>query len=159
MPSVSCVRSFDPMEKLGWGPADSEIRRQAQQLARKQAEEDAALENEYNMTTFAPLPQITRATDIASKAADLVGGDRDRQHGAKADNFGRIAAVWNAWLSIRKEQGSPLDAHDVGCMMAMMKLARTQSGAHNEDDYVDSCGYSACAGEIAGARARDTAQG
>lgn len=90
-----------------------------------------------------------RAVDIAGKAASLVGGDRDRQHGAKHDNFCRIAGVWNAWLSIRKESSAPLDAHDVGCMMALMKLARTQSGALNIDDYVDACGYAACAGEVA----------
>jgi len=99
-------------------------------------------------TTFGPLPETMRAADIASKAAELVGGDRDRQHGAKEDNFARIATVWNAWLAIRKVEG-PLDAHDVGCMMAMMKLARTQSGAVNVDDYVDAAGYAACAGEVA----------
>lgn len=90
-----------------------------------------------------------RAVDIAGKAASLVGGDRDRQHGAKHDNFRRIAGVWNAWLAIRKDPSAPLDAHDVGCMMALMKLARTQSGALNVDDYVDACGYAACAGEVA----------
>ena len=57
--------------------------------------------------------------------------------------------MWNAWLAIRKDPSAPLDAHDVGCMMALMKLARTQSGALNVDDYVDACGYAACAGEVA----------
>lgn len=90
-----------------------------------------------------------RATDIAAKASELVGGDRDRQHGAKHDNFNRIAGMWNAWLAIRKEPAAPLTAHDVGILMALMKLARTQSGAVNLDDYVDACGYSACAGEVA----------
>ena len=94
-------------------------------------------------------PSITRATDLAQTAANLVGGDRDRKHGQKRDNFTRIAAVWNAWLDIRKDKGAPLDAHDVGCMMAMMKLARTQSGKLNLDDYIDAAGYAACAGEVA----------
>jgi hypothetical protein len=78
-----------------------------------------------------------------------VGGDRDRQHGAKKDNFDRIAAMWNAWLSIRKDQSAPLAAHDVAMMMVVMKLARTQSGSFNIDDYVDACGYASCAGEVA----------
>lgn len=90
-----------------------------------------------------------RATEIAAKAADLVGGDRDRQHGAKEDNFHRIATGWNAWLRIRRDPAAPLTAHDVGAMMVLMKLARTQSGALNMDDYVDACGYAACAGEVA----------
>lgn len=89
------------------------------------------------------------AGEIALKAAELVSGDRDRQHGAKADNFGRIASVWNAYLKIRRDPGSDLSPVDVGHMMVLMKLARTQSGALNLDDYIDMCGYGACAGEIA----------
>lgn len=115
-----------------------------------------AVDLEIAETTFGPIEDYAqadatprRATDIAGRAATLVGGDRDRQHGAKHDNFSRIASVWNAWLAIRKDPAEPLTAHDVGCMMAMMKLARTQSGALNVDDYVDACGYAACAGEVA----------
>lgn len=110
-------------------------------------------DDETAATAFAPLERITpaptRATDIAARASDLVGGDRDRQHGAKRDNFGRIATAWNAWLNIRKDPAAPLDAHDVGVMMVFMKMARTQSGAMNIDDYVDAAGYAACAGEVA----------
>lgn len=90
-----------------------------------------------------------RATEIAGRAADLVGGDRDRQHGQKHDNFTRIATMWNAWLQTRKDPAETLGAHDVGIMMVLMKLARTQSGSLNVDDYVDACGYAACAGEVA----------
>jgi hypothetical protein len=90
-----------------------------------------------------------KAHEIASLAANLVGGDRDRQHGQKRDNFQRIAAVWNAYLQIRRDPAAPLGPVDVGHMMVLMKVARTQSGAVNPDDYVDAAGYSACAGEIA----------
>lgn len=90
-----------------------------------------------------------KAADFATKAADLVGGDRERQHGAKRDNFERIADMWNAWMRVRKDWGDNLTAHDVGIMMALLKIARTQSGAMNMDDYVDCIGYMACAGEIA----------
>ena len=34
-------------------------------------------------------------------------------------------------------------------MMVLLKLARIKNGKFNEDDYVDMCGYSALAGEIA----------
>ena len=60
--------------------------------------------------------------------------------------------MWNAWLAIRRDPDAPLDAHDVAQMLALMKMARTQSGMFNIDDYVDQCGYSACAGEVAQAR-------
>lgn len=92
---------------------------------------------------------LMRATEIAGRASDLVGGDRDRQHGAKHDNFARIATMWNAWLQTRRYPAKPLSAHDVGIMMALMKAARTQSGSLNIDDYVDGAGYLACAGEVA----------
>lgn len=90
-----------------------------------------------------------KASAIAQKAADLVGGDRDRQHGDKRDNFDRIADLWNSWLRIRNHWTDELTAHDVGVMMALLKVARTQSGEHNEDNYIDAAGYFACAGEIA----------
>ena len=94
------------------------------------------------------------AGSIARDAAELVSGDRDRQHGNKVDNWGRIAAIWNAYLfEIRRHPGYPLDAVDVGHMMVLMKIARTQSGAFNLDDYIDAAGYAACAGEIAAAAA------
>ena len=37
-------------------------------------------------------------------------------------------------------------------MMALLKIARTQSGAMNDDDAIDAIGYIACAGEIASTR-------
>lgn len=101
-------------------------------------------------TSNAGVLPAMRATEIAGRAADLVGGDRDRQHGQKHDNFSRIANMWNAWLRTRRDPAAPLDAHDVGVMMTVMKLARTQSGNFNIDDYVDACGYAACAGEVSG---------
>lgn len=122
------------------------------EIDRLQCEIDARTRDDRRNGIFIPDQKTAdprRAVDIADQAASLVGGDRDRQHGAKHDNFRRIAGVWNAWLAIRKEPAAPLDAHDVGCMMALMKLARTQSGALNVDDYVDACGYAACAGEVA----------
>lgn len=91
-----------------------------------------------------------RATEICTKAAELVGGDRDRQHGAKLDNFERIAIMWNAWMSVRRDLAAPLDAHDVAQMMSLLKKARTQSGEFNIDDYVDDVGYTSCAGEVRG---------
>lgn len=95
-----------------------------------------------------PTP-VKSARDIATRAASLVGGDRERDHGKKADNFNRIAKMWQTYLDIRRHPSAPLDAVDVGHMMSIMKVARTQSGALNVDDYVDGAGYMACAGEVA----------
>ncbi len=99
------------------------------------------------------MTKTMKAHEIAAKAAELVAGDRDRQHGQKKDNFDRIAKLWEAYLSIRRDWSKPLGPIDVGHMMVLMKIARTQSGAVNPDDYVDAAGYAACAGEIATAEA------
>lgn len=90
-----------------------------------------------------------RASDVASKAAGLVGGDREAQHGSKERNFANIAALWNGYLAVRRDPAVPLTPLDVGHMMVMLKVARTQLGSNNPDDWVDMCGYAACAGEIA----------
>lgn len=112
-------------------------------------DESDSCNNTRNKVVDTGVISMKAATGIAAQAADLVGGDRDRQHGRKLDNFSRIARLWQGWLSIRKDPAAPLEAHDVGIMMVLMKLARTQSGSLNIDDYVDACGYAACAGEIA----------
>lgn len=90
------------------------------------------------------------AVNLIEKAASLVGGDRAQTHGDKHRNFANIAGLWNAYLQAKG--GLPIDAADVGHMMALMKIARTQSGALNDDDAIDAIGYIACAGEIASTR-------
>ena len=100
-----------------------------------------------------------KAEDIAKKAADLVGGDRQQQHGDKTANHAAIAALWNGIIEARKANGKtgPLDALDVANMMEALKIARRYSGKHNDDDYVDAAGYAAVAGEIACSAALDEA--
>jgi hypothetical protein len=89
-----------------------------------------------------------KATDIATKAAELIGGDREQTHGTKQENFANIARLWNAWFQMR----GPVDltGADVAKLMALLKLARMESGNFNPDDAVDACGYAAIAGELGG---------
>ncbi len=90
------------------------------------------------------------AKEIATRAAELVGGERNRTHGECKGNHQRIAALWNAYLSAL-HPGMPLilQPQHVACMMVLLKIARTTFGAHNADDYVDAVGYAAIAGDIA----------
>ena len=113
------------------------------------------MSNAENTEANAPRTTQPSANDILLAARTLVTGPRDRQHGAKKDNFDRIAALWNAWLGIRKDPSQPLSAHDVGQMMSLLKKARTQSGDFNVDDYVDDAGYTGCAGECCAASSQD----
>lgn len=97
-----------------------------------------------------------KAAEILTRAAELVGGDREATHGDKTKNHAAIAAVWNGLLTARRtwRGDTPLDAEDVAKLMVGLKLARTYGGAYNPDDYVDGAGYFGCAGEI---RARQEA--
>ena len=92
------------------------------------------------------------AAEIATKAASLVSGERESQHGDKRSNFANIAALWNPWLEMRfaERGGMPanLTGADVAKMMALLKIARMESGNHNYDDFTDACGYAAIAGEL-----------
>lgn len=89
------------------------------------------------------------AGNICRMAADLVSGDRARQHGDKGENFAKTARLWQAYLDTRRDPKAPLSAVDVANLMVMHKLARTQSGSFNPDDFVDIAGYAGCGGEIA----------
>lgn len=87
------------------------------------------------------------AEQIALRAAELVGGDRQKTHGDKVENHQNIADLWNAYLGGRINP--PLSPRDVALLMALLKIARTKIGDHNLDDYTDLAGYAAVAGEIA----------
>jgi hypothetical protein len=90
-----------------------------------------------------------KASEIATAAAGLVGGDRELTHGNKTDNHQRIADMWNGALrGMGKATKHPLDAHDVACLMEILKVARRYAGAFNIDDYIDGSGYAAVAGDI-----------
>ncbi len=75
-------------------------------------------------------------------AASLISGDRAKKHGDAQENHDKIAKLWSAYL------GNTINAHDVACLMILLKVARTQSGETNPDDYVDVAGYAAIAGEL-----------
>lgn len=94
-------------------------------------------------------PLALAAGDVLGRALALVTGDRAAQHGDKMDNMANIARLAQAWLDIRADPGAPLSAVDAAVMMILVKLARTQSGAFNPDDWIDAAGYCAVGGEVA----------
>lgn len=94
--------------------------------------------------------EITKAAQIAKRAAELVSGDRAQQNGDMFRTHSNIAAMWNTILiAAGKEPARLIDAHDVANMMEGMKIVRRYGGRFNIDDYIDGAGYASCAGEIA----------
>ncbi len=90
-----------------------------------------------------------KASEICEHAAEMVAGSRAKTHGDKVENHANIAALWNAYLAIRRDPSSGLTALDAAHMMALLKIARTQAGVLNMDDYQDLAGYAGVSGEIA----------
>ena len=83
-----------------------------------------------------------KALETLKVAASLISGDRAKKHGDMFHSHDLIAKLWSAYL------GDTVNAHDVACLMALLKIARTQCGEINPDDYIDICGYAAIAGEL-----------
>ena len=88
---------------------------------------------------------MTIATDALKKAYELVGGDRANTHGDKLRNHENIARLQNAFRYNRPNPAAPLTASETALMMCLLKIARTQLGKHNPDDFIDLMGYGAVA--------------
>lgn len=81
--------------------------------------------------------------ECLEQAIGCVCQDRENDYGSPENSFEEIAKLWTAYLDRQ------ISSHDVGMMMALMKIARLKSGRFKEDSYIDAAGYIACASEIA----------
>tara|TARA_R110000803_G_scaffold184270_1_gene246615 strand:+ start:81 stop:347 length:267 start_codon:yes stop_codon:yes gene_type:complete len=79
--------------------------------------------------------------EVLDTAKKYVTKDRAADHGDMEDNFRTIANYWSIHLGIE------VSAVDVGVMMSLLKVARIKSNPAHEDNYIDGCGYLACAAE------------
>jgi len=88
-------------------------------------------------------------TEILEQTKLLVNKSREVSHGDKVKNHENIARLWTGYIQNKTNLKISILPEDVANLMVLLKVARTQSGKHNVDDYIDACGYSAIAGEIA----------
>ena len=91
---------------------------------------------------------MLKAKDILNKTLDLVTGSRSKQNGDIETNHNNIARLWTAYLT-NKGIVSKLTPLDVAIMMSLLKIARSQGGKYNVDDFIDLVGYGSIAGELA----------
>ena len=91
-------------------------------------------------------------TEILENTKKLVSESRHDKHGDKIINHENISRLWTSYLQNKFKLNLVLLPEDVACLMTLLKLARTQAGKFNLDDYIDACGYAAIAGEIANKR-------
>ena len=57
--------------------------------------------------------------------------------------------MWSGYLQNKTQLKINLLPEDVANLMILLKVARSQAGEHNVDDFIDTCGYASIAGEIA----------
>lgn len=103
---------------------------------------------------------VSRA-DILDSAKAIVTGEREKQYGKPEDNFAAVAQMWEVYLSsqcVGEGADVRIAPEDVAMMMVLLKVGRLMTGDYLADNYVDICGYVACAGEIAGKGATASVQ-
>jgi hypothetical protein len=81
-------------------------------------------------------------SELLSKAAEIISGERNERYGSAQENFGYIAEFWSIYLKTK------IDPVDVVWMMILMKAARAINDKKYIDNYIDSAGYSALGGEL-----------
>jgi hypothetical protein len=87
------------------------------------------------------MKNVTRS-EILDTAKEYVTKDRAAQHGDMESNLTNIAKLWSVFLEV------PIEPHQVGVCMTLLKIARIKSTPENADHWEDSCGYMACGGEL-----------
>lgn len=87
------------------------------------------------------MTKITRS-EILNTAKEYVTKDRAATHGDMENNFEMIAELWGIYLGVE------VYSADVAAMMTLLKIARSKSNPMHLDNWIDSCGYMACGGEI-----------
>jgi hypothetical protein len=86
---------------------------------------------------------------ILAEATRITKGDRQRDYGHPIINHERIAALWNAYLSVRRNPAAPIDHRDAGFMMMLTKIAR-HANSPKRDNLVDIAGYARCLAQMEG---------
>ena len=85
-------------------------------------------------------------------AESCVNGGREQDYGTPEDNFQVIGEFWDVYVNkacMEPDGRVHFSPHDVAIMLSLMKHGRISSGKIKDDNYIDACGYLACAAEIA----------
>jgi len=90
--------------------------------------------------------------EILDKVKKIVSSDRAKQNGDMVENHENISRLWTSYLQNKTKLNINILPEDVANLMVLLKIARSQGGAFNIDDFVDMTGYSAIAGHITSKR-------
>ena len=85
-----------------------------------------------------------RGRTICEDALKTINGERLDQYNHPENSFGKIAALWSAYLGIEVTPTMTAD------MMCLLKIAREFCGKGKRDNAVDLIGYAALAARMRG---------
>jgi len=85
--------------------------------------------------------------NVCEEACSLMCGERQKDYGPPAEDWGRAAKMISGLLA--KKLKADLTASDVGKLMVCIKLSR-ESNKHTRDNLVDVCGYALGVSQIEG---------
>ena len=89
-------------------------------------------------------PKKSQTALMLEDGAKLVDGDRNKQHGARHQNFSLIAKFWEVLFDI------PIPAWKVARAMELVKISRDMNGSPSPDNALDGAVYSAMSWELRG---------
>lgn len=101
---------------------------------------------------------MTVRGELLADAKEAIEGDRNKDYGSAAANFGRTAALWNAWTETYDGEAGdnqPYTPSDVAVFMILVKVARLAESS-KRDTWQDIAGYAACGYETARAEVPDS---
>lgn len=103
-------------------------------------------ELEHEVPTAITRKVRQRSTTLTT-AEELINGERAATYGDPAENFGRIAQLWNAQFG--HKLSAKFTASDVALALVHLKLSRLAVTPDHADSWVDGCGYLALGSELA----------
>ena len=116
-------------------PAD--LHKSSQGITVEKAKMDCQNEGPFN-------PATPQAQDVLDEARSIVTGARRQTHGEAERSFQKIARGWSEILGVE------VAPFKVALCMDWLKTVRAVDGdSAHRDHFVDKCGYSALAGELA----------
>ena len=86
------------------------------------------------------------ALDLLNRAGNLITGSRKKKHGDFFENHKNISRMWSAYLA--NQLSKPLTPIQVLNMMALLKVARKETGEFDIDNTLDAIGYLALSGQL-----------
>ena len=97
---------------------------------------------EFSQTKADEDEPLSPAAQTLYKAALLIDGDRNTQHGDRHVNFGTIATFWTVLFGI------DIKPWQVARAIELAKIARDINGEPNPDNATDAAAYSALSWEL-----------